>query len=79
MPHERFVRIAVDAPLLNALTYKTTEDWPAGTSVIVPLGRRKAKAVILGEGVNSSEFEIKSIESLNKDRRSPVVAQNFAA
>lgn len=75
MPLERYVKLAVEAPLLNALTYKTTEDWPAGTSVIVPLGRRKANAIILGPGEASENFEIKSIDVVNEDR--PILPHKY--
>jgi primosomal protein N' (replication factor Y) len=64
----RFLKLAVDAPLLNALTYQTSQSWPVGSSVTVPLGKRSANAVILGEGKPSSDFEIKEISSLDESR-----------
>lgn len=67
-PTDRYLKLAVDAPLLEPLTYKTREPWGIGDSVIVSLGRRKAQAVILGAGEDSSEFSIKEIEALNDGR-----------
>jgi primosomal protein N' (replication factor Y) len=72
MTEERFLSVAVDAPLLTPLTYKSAEAFARGTPVIVPLGKRKAQAIVLGEGQNSSDFEIKSIE--NRDDTRPALS-----
>lgn len=74
------VNVAVDAPLFNTLTYKVNENFPPGSSVIVPLGNRKAHAVILNTRTTVEEkveekFVIKSIDSLNSSR--PVLNENF--
>ncbi len=70
MSVERFLKLAVEAPLPMALTYKTTENFERGESVWVPLGRRKAAAVILSdaEDASSAKFEIKPITSRNELR-----------
>ncbi len=78
-PHEdRMVSVAVDAPLFTPLTYKSTESWPVGSSVIVPLGKRKVQAVILenqavtqplADGPHAPpKFVLKNIESLDETR-----------
>lgn len=73
---DHFVSVAVDAPLFTALTYKTGESFPTGSSVIVPLGNRKANAVIL-KTISESEqkFKIKNIDSV--DRTRPILSENF--
>lgn len=80
---ERLLHVAVDAPLFSALTYTTKENWPVGSSVVVPLGKRKAQAVILAENTtevpkqikSSKSFVIKPIESLVDQR--PVLHSNY--
>jgi primosomal protein N' (replication factor Y) len=75
--------VAVDAPLFSALTYATANNWPVGSSVIVPLGKRKANAVILSENsthiptqvLNSKTFVVKDIESLDEKR--PVLPSQY--
>lgn len=44
----RYWQVAVDAPLKEALTYKSTDsEYRIGQSVLVPLGRRKARGIIV--------------------------------
>ncbi|NQZ00881.1 MAG: primosomal protein N' [Bdellovibrionales bacterium] len=68
--NENLWSIAVDAPLQQALTYKSTESVAhRGASVTVPLGRRKARGVVLGPVENhQSEFELKFIEAVDDER-----------
>jgi primosomal protein N' (replication factor Y) len=74
---ERFLKLAVEAPLPMALTYKTTENFTRGDSVWVPLGRRTAAAVILSDAdpAEAGDFEIKPITSRNEAR--PALSATF--
>ncbi len=63
-------RVAVDAPIREALTYASPlsgETPVRGSSVIVPLGNRTTHGVVLGPGTPSSEFELKHIASIEQD------------
>jgi len=57
--------VAVDAPLKEALSYlppENGETLPRGTSVMVPLGKRTARGVIVKSGVTATtEFKLKAI------------------
>lgn len=76
LQEDHLVSVAVDAPFFTALTYKTSEKFPAGSSVIVPLGGRKANAVILKASPEpKTTFVIKNIESLDHTR--PILAEKF--
>lgn len=65
-------KIAVDAPLPEALTYTTPADFPAlqrGQLVNVPLGRRVTKGLVLGPATSTLDprIELKSVQSLDED------------
>ena len=67
-------RVAVDAPIREALTYASplSGEVPSrGSAVIVPLGNRSVKGVVLGPGVPSTEFELKHITSI--DQSYPII------
>lgn len=60
-------RVAVDAPLPEALTYSFAHPLKRGQLVNVPLGRRKVKGLVLGPTDKVPEFEIKSIDSIDEE------------
>lgn len=60
-------RVAVDAPLPEALTYSFSEPLSRGQLVNVPLGRRKVKGLVLGPAEKAPDFEIKNIDSIDTD------------
>ncbi|KHD88044.1 MAG: primosomal replication factor Y [Bdellovibrio sp. ArHS] len=60
-------RVAVDAPLPEALTYSFAEPLNRGQLVNVPLGRRKVKGLVLGPTDKVPDFEIKSIDSIDEE------------
>lgn len=62
---ETLIRVAVEAPLLEPLTYlgEAPEEVTRGQSVLVPLGKRKAKGVVLGPTSTRGEFKLKPIHS----------------
>lgn len=60
-------RVAVDAPIAEALTYSFEEPLQRGQLVNVPLGRRKVKGLVLGPATEAPEFAIKSIDSIDTD------------
>lgn len=67
---EGYFNIAVDAPLNKPLTYKISvadNETLVGSPVLVPLGKRQARGVILEatEKPPSSGFEIKSIHCVH--------------
>lgn len=62
-------RVAVEAPLPEALTYQAPPELEIrrGQLVNVPLGRRKAKGVVLHPAESAPEgFQIRSIESIDE-------------
>jgi primosomal protein N' (replication factor Y) len=68
---EKFFSVAVDAPLLNPLTYKLTDETlelSRGDSVHVPLGKRKAEGVVLNLADSNNDFKIKNIFEKNLDK-----------
>lgn len=67
MSHDQLWRVAVDAPLPEALTYKYHEPLQRGQLVNVPLGRRTAKGLVLGPAEKLPDFEIKSIDSIDTE------------
>jgi primosomal protein N'' len=69
MSSETLWRVAVDAPLPEALTYSSDLPLVRGQRVNAPLGKRKVKGVVLGPATESpsSEFKIKSIESIDEE------------
>lgn len=66
--NEILVRVAVEAPLFEPLTYIGTEAVGRGESVLVPLGKRKAKGVVLGPATERGEFKLKAVHAANPDR-----------
>jgi len=68
---EKFCRLAINAPLKQSiLTYKYQENLDRGDLVEVPLGRRKAKGVILEVNLKQSDlsenelkYKIKEVEN----------------
>lgn len=63
-------KVAVDAPLPEALTYRAPEGLSVhrGQLVNVPLGKRMSRGLVLGEAESAAEgFELKSIESLDDE------------
>jgi primosomal protein N' (replication factor Y) (superfamily II helicase) len=69
--NERYLKLAVDAPLPSPLTYKTTGNFVRGDSVWVPLGKRKANAVILDDNIDKATpttFKIKPITGRHEVR-----------
>lgn len=72
--------VAVDAPIGKALTYLKPSgletDIPRGQSVTVPLGKRKASGVVLGESAPTNDgFELKEI--LETDSERPVLPETY--
>jgi primosomal protein N' (replication factor Y) len=63
------VKVAVDAPLSQSLTYLWPEeagDFQPGLGVQAPLGKRKVQGVTLEEDPNpSTEFQLKNVEPLD--------------
>lgn len=68
MPSELW-RIAVDAPLLETLTYESDLDLQRGHLVNVPLGRRKVKGLVLDKTVDAGGFELKKVDSIDEEYR----------
>lgn len=60
-------RVAVDAPLSEALTYSFSEPLQRGQLVNVPLGKRKVKGLVLGPTSEKPDFEVKSIDSIDTE------------
>lgn len=72
---DNYFQVAVDAPLAYPLTYRASEALPSGQSVIVPLGARKANAVVLGPAEPSKDYIIKNIFSHHPER--PIVNEKY--
>jgi len=65
-----YFTIAVDAPLAKPLTYKSPDSISAkpGCSVVVPLGNRKAKGIILSSTEKpETKYKIKPINEINAE------------
>jgi primosomal protein N' (replication factor Y) len=60
-------KVAVDAPLPEALTYSSAEPLTRGQLVNVPLGKRKIKGLVLGPTTEVPEFKIKPIDSIDEE------------
>lgn len=67
MSSDQLWRVAVDAPLPEALTYSFSEPLQRGQLVNVPLGRRKVKGLTMGVAEKSPDFAIKAIDSLDEE------------
>jgi len=65
---ETYWNVAVDAPLITALTYKSDIPVARGLPVIVPLGKRTAQAIVLSPGVEHQEFTVKKINAIDESR-----------
>lgn len=71
MTDSGFYRVAVDAPLQEALTYLPPESHPSlkrGDSVTVPLGRRTVKGLIVDQTNEKGPFELKQIKEILDQR-----------
>lgn len=75
MSKDSLWRVAVDAPLPEALTYSFNGQIERGQPVTVPLGRRKVQGIVLGPTSEKPDFEIKSIESFDDEH--PRLADSF--
>ncbi|MFN7262301.1 MAG: primosomal protein N' [Pseudobdellovibrionaceae bacterium] len=60
-------RIAVEAPLPEALTYSSDLELRRGSFVEVPLGKRTAQGLVLGPTSIKPDFEIKLVKSMKED------------
>ncbi|WP_413292219.1 primosomal protein N' [Bdellovibrio sp. HCB185ZH] len=60
-------KVAVDAPLPEALTYSYAEPLMRGQLVNVPLGKRKTKGLVLGPTTEAPEFKVKAIDSIDPE------------
>ncbi|WP_415061698.1 primosomal protein N' [Bdellovibrio sp.] len=67
MSSDQLWRVAVDAPLPEALTYSYSGPLQRGQLVNVPLGRRKVKGLVLGPATTVPDFEVKSIDSIDEE------------
>ncbi|WP_374076280.1 primosomal protein N' [Bdellovibrio bacteriovorus] len=67
MSSSQLWRVAVDAPLPEALTYSFANSLQRGQLVNVPLGRRKVKGLVLGPTDKVPDFEVKSIDSIDEE------------
>ncbi len=74
---EKLWRVAVEAPLREALTYSSTENFERGRWVHVPLGKRTSMGLILGpaQSAEPETFKIKSIQSA--DQELPLLHEPF--
>lgn len=75
MSHDQLWKVAVDAPLPEALTYKYSEPLQRGQLVDVPLGKRQVKGLVLGSTDKLPDFEIKSIVGI--DTEYPLLPEPF--
>lgn len=77
-----YYRVAVEAPLLTALTYKNiphvggvSSPLLRGQSVVVPLGKRKATGIVLDSTTEPGDYELKSV--LEIDSKRPQLPDHF--
>ncbi|RME17883.1 MAG: DEAD/DEAH box helicase, partial [Bdellovibrio sp.] len=77
MPPETFINVAVEAPIPQPLTYLSPQGpLPEGASVIVPLGHRKTRAIVLGPSPNPpKDIPIKSLLAVNPHR--PLLHEDY--
>jgi len=74
-------KIAVEAPLPTALTYRVPENLLAdprlkrGQCVNVPLGRRTVAGLLLGEGERQGGFELRDVIDFTEER--PQLPESF--
>lgn len=67
MSSEPLWRVAVQAPLPEALTYSSSLPLQRGLLVDVPLGKRTVKGLVLGSTTETPEFEVKSIIDIDSE------------
>lgn len=69
-------KVAVEAPLPECLTYELG-DFPVarGDTVLVPLGKRQVKGLVLGPAASKPDFQLKKI--LEKNTEYPVFHEPF--
>lgn len=67
MSVENLWRVAVNAPLPEALTYHSELPLQRGMLVHVPLGKRSATGLVLGAANERPDFEIKSVQSIDEE------------
>ncbi len=72
-----YFEVGVNAPIDGPLTYVWSNDIiPTGSSVEVPLGRRKVPGIVLNStDTNVSSFELKNISALIEEK--PVLSPKF--
>lgn len=62
----KYYEIAVNAPIESKLTYHSDKELELGSLVSVPLGRRTADGIVWSEVSAPTEFESKSIKSVQE-------------
>ena len=67
--HPYWVRVVVDLPLQGPFDYRSDEEIPVGTRVIVPFGRRKLVGMVVEcpETPAHDPDQVKAIESILRD------------
>lgn len=72
-----YFEVGVNAPIDEPLTYKWSGNMlSVGSSVEVPLGRRKVKGIVLSSSpTNDSTFDLKNISELLDEQ--PILSPNF--
>ncbi len=72
-----FAHVAVNAPLLHSLVYKSSERLNRGDSVFVPLGHRRERGVVfdISPPKTSGEFTIRNV--FEKDETRPLLSDVF--
>lgn len=77
----QFICAAVNAPIANTLTYKSddSQNVKVGSSIIVPLGKRKVDAVVtkIEEEIKDTKYKIKNIIEQNEER--PQLNEKFVS
>jgi primosomal protein N' (replication factor Y) len=69
-------QVAVDAPILQHLTYSSSEVFLRGQPVTVPLGKRQTRGFVVGPGVKvETKFQIKAISG--PDLQVPQIPENY--
>jgi primosomal protein N' (replication factor Y) (superfamily II helicase) len=73
-PRSEFWKVAVEAPLPSALTYRLPENFRQdsricrGQGVIVPLGKRRVNGILLGPSSDEGSFKLKDIIDVDDGR-----------
>jgi len=73
------IRVAVNAPLLEPLSYLENPDFKSqrGDIVNVPLGRRTTMGIVLGEDANAGDSDIKYKAISSKEEQWPAFEDTF--